>query len=157
LLTQITCLSPVFRVSINVNNKTIKKVLDEVLTPFNLSYKIIDDVIVISERTEADAAAARPVRQFAKISGKVTDDVNLPLPGVSVRLKGTTIATVTDINGNFILDAPDANGTLVFSFIGFTAKEVPLNGQTSVNAQLLPERTSLNEVIVIGYGTQKTF
>jgi TonB-linked SusC/RagA family outer membrane protein len=148
-------LKPSFRVSINVNNKTIKKVLDEVLTPFNLSYKIIDDVIVISERTEADAAAARPVRQFAKISGKVTDDVNLPLPGVSVRLKGTTIATVTDINGNFILDAPDANGTLVFSFIGFTAKEVPLNGQTSVNAQLLPERTSLNEVIVIGYGTQK--
>lgn len=148
-------LKPSFRVSINVNNKTIKQVLDEVLTPFNLSYKIIDDVIVISERTEADAAAARPARQFAKISGKVTDDANLPLPGVSVRLKGTTIATVTDINGNFILDAPDANGTLVFSFIGFTAKEVPLNGQTTLSIQLLPERTSLNEVIVIGYGTQK--
>jgi TonB-linked SusC/RagA family outer membrane protein len=145
-----------FKVNVNVSNKTIKQVLDEVLTPFNLSYKIIDDVVVISERTEADAAVAKQtVRQFAKINGKVTDDTNQPLPGVSVRLKGTTIATVTDINGNFILDAPTAEGTLVFTFIGFTAKEVPLNGQTTVNTQLLPERTSLNEVIVVGYGTQK--
>jgi hypothetical protein len=64
-------------------------------------------VIVISERTEADAAIAKQAaRQFAKINGKVTDETNQPLPGVSVRLKGTTIATVTDINGNFVLDAP---------------------------------------------------
>ncbi|OOQ56518.1 TonB-dependent receptor [Mucilaginibacter pedocola] len=150
-------LKPGFRVSVDASNKTIKQVLDEVLTPFNLSYKIIDDVIVIGERTEAEIAAAtiKPAKQFAKINGKVTDDTNLPLPGVSVRLKGTSIATVTDINGNFILDAPDLNGTLVFTFIGFTAKEVPLNGQSTVNAQLLPERTSLNEVVVVGYGTQK--
>ncbi|TFF36949.1 TonB-dependent receptor [Mucilaginibacter psychrotolerans] len=148
-------LKPGYRVSVNASNKSIKQVLNEVLTPFNLLYKIIDDVVVISERSDANAVAARPAKQFAKITGKVTDDANLPLPGVSVRIKGTTIATVTDINGNFILDAPDATGTLVFSFIGFTAKEVPLNGQTTVNTRLLPERTSLNEVIVIGYGTQK--
>lgn len=149
-----------YRVNITAASKTVKQLLDEVLTPFNLTYKIIDDVVVISERTEADIAAANNKRNPAKairIQGKVTDETNQPLPGVNVRLKGANAGTgtVTDVNGNFSLDAPDTDGTLVFTFIGFTTREVAIAGKTTVNAQLQPERTSLNEVVVVGYGTQK--
>ncbi len=152
-------LKPSFKVDVNVTNKSIKDVLAEVLTPFNLDYKIIDDVIVISDRAETPTYTGQsiaPAKQAVKITGKVLDDTNQPLPGVSVKLKGTTTGTVTDVNGNFVLDLPNADGTLVFSFIGFTPKEVPLNGQTSVgNIQLVASQSSLNEVVVVGYGTQK--
>ncbi len=145
---------PAYRVNIKFNSKTIKQVLDEVLTPFNLSYKIIDDVVVIGDRNDAEATNSKKAQE-EKITGKVTDETNQPLPGVSVKLKGTSRVTVTDINGNYILDVPNTDGTLVFSFLGYTLKEVPINGQSSLNVQLLPASTALNEVVVVGYGTQK--
>jgi TonB-linked SusC/RagA family outer membrane protein len=151
-------LKPTFRVNLNVSNKSIKEVLDEVLTPFNLGYKIIDDVIVISDRAEAATytGVTQEAAKAIKITGTVVDDTNAPLPGVSVKLKDTNIGTVTDVNGKFVIDLPAADGTLVFSFIGFTPKEVPLNGQTTgINVQLMPAQNSLNEVVVVGYGTQK--
>jgi TonB-linked SusC/RagA family outer membrane protein len=151
-------LKPSFRVNLNVSNKSIKAVLDEVLTPFSLGYKIIDDVIVISERAETATftGIGQETAKAVKVTGTVLDDTNQPLPGVSVKLKGTSIGTVTDVNGKFIIDLPTADGTLVLSFIGFATKEVPLNGQTSVgNIQMAASQSSLNEVVVIGYGTQK--
>ncbi|MFD0793916.1 TonB-dependent receptor [Mucilaginibacter litoreus] len=147
-----------YRVNLNVNNKTVKEVLNEVLTPFNLGYKVIDDVIVIGEHS-ADASTITANKfssvNATKITGTVVDDTNLPLPGVTVKVKGTAIATVSDVNGKFVIEAPNADATLVFSFIGFETKEVPLNGQTAVNVQLKAAANSLNEVVVVGYGTQK--
>jgi TonB-linked SusC/RagA family outer membrane protein len=91
-----------------------------------------------------------------KISGKVTDEKGETLPGVSVTLKGTSTGSLTDINGRFSLDVPDASsGTLVFSFIGYTTQEVALKGQTTIGVQLQADTKSLNEVVVVGYGTQK--
>jgi TonB-linked SusC/RagA family outer membrane protein len=151
-------LKPSFRVDLNVTNKSIKEVLDEVLTPFSLGYRIIDDVVVISDRAEVATytGLTKEAVKAIKVQGKVLDDTNLPLPGVSVKLKGSSLGTVTDVNGNFVLDLPNADGILVFSFIGFTSKEVPLNGQTTgINVQLVPAQNALNEVIVVGYGTQK--
>ncbi|MDB5286793.1 MAG: TonB-dependent receptor [Mucilaginibacter sp.] len=151
-------LKPSYRVNLNVSDKSIKEVLNKVLTPFNLDYKIIDDVVVISERAEAAAytGSTLDAAKAVKVQGRVLDDANLPLPGVSVKFKGTNIGTVTDVNGNFVLNLPDADGILVFSFIGFNSKEVPLNGQTTaINVQLIPVQNALNEVIVVGYGTQK--
>jgi TonB-linked SusC/RagA family outer membrane protein len=148
-------LKPSFK--INASNKSVRQVLDEVLAPFNLTYKVIDDVIVISEKAAAETVGT--VRFAAvkaiKVQGKVTDDAGLPLPGVSVKYKGSGTGTVTDVNGTYSLDVPSNDGILVFSFIGFTTREVPISGLTTVNVQLMPERTSLNEVVVVGYGTQK--
>jgi TonB-linked SusC/RagA family outer membrane protein len=150
-------LKPSFKININASNKSVRQVLDEVLAPFNLTYKVIDDVIVISEKAAAETVGT--VRFAAvkaiKVQGKVTDDAGLPLPGVSVKYKGSGTGTVTDVNGTYSLDVPSNDGILVFSFIGFTTREVPISGLTTVNVQLMPERTSLNEVVVVGYGTQK--
>jgi TonB-dependent SusC/RagA subfamily outer membrane receptor len=91
----------------------------------------------------------------APIKGKVTErSTNQSLPGVSVRVKGTNIGVVTDLNGNFTIDAP-ARSTLVFTYVGFETIEVPADGRGSLNIQLKASSSSLNEVVVVGYGTQK--
>lgn len=88
------------------------------------------------------------------VSGVVKDDLNEPLPGVNVKVKGTTIGTSTDVTGKYTLNVP-ANATLVFSFIGYTDQEIAVGNQTTVNMQLTNSSTSLNEVVVVGYGTQQ--
>lgn len=77
------------------------------------------------------------------------------MPGVNVLVKGTGIGTITDIDGNYRLSAPDDATTLVFSFVGYVAKEVPINGQSTINATLETDVQSLEEVVVVGFGTQK--
>ena len=91
------------------------------------------------------------------ITGTVKDDKGLPLPGVSVTVVSTTIGTVTDLNGNYKLTLPDnASGSLAFSFIGFIKQQVVIGSQTTINISLKPDvATALNEVVVVGYGTQK--
>jgi hypothetical protein len=146
-----------YTIDLNVTGKSIRDVLSEVLTPFNLSYKVIGDVIVITEYNAATTlfpGMQEVSAKQAKVQGTVTDEQNLPLPGVTVKVKGTTIAVVTDSNGIYTIDAPD-DAILVFSYIGYTPKEVTISGRNAVNVQLQPESNSLNEVVVIGYGTQK--
>ncbi len=89
------------------------------------------------------------------ISGQVSDDNGNGLPGVTVLVKGTTNGTTTDAEGKYTLNAPDGNGTLVFSFIGYVTEEVPINNRSAINVSLVPDIKALNEVVVIGYGQQK--
>lgn len=90
------------------------------------------------------------------ITGQVTDlSTNETLPGVNVLVKGTTIGTVTDIEGNYRLTAPDDAKTLVFSSVGYTSEEVEIGNQTVINLELAPDIQSLSEVVVVGYGTQR--
>jgi len=77
------------------------------------------------------------------------------LPGVNVIIKGTNTGTVTDPDGNYILEVPENNNVLVFSYIGFSAQEVEINGRTRVDVALVDDATQLSEVVVVGYGTQE--
>lgn len=90
------------------------------------------------------------------ITGTVTDMQGEPLPGVTVKIKGTTTATVTDVNGIFRLNLPTGNETLVFSYLGFQTKEVAVKGQTSFDVKLFAQPNSLQQVIVTGYGGTTT-
>ena len=90
------------------------------------------------------------------VSGTVTDaESNEPVTGVAVLIKGTTFGAYTDENGKYQLDAPDQNSVLVFSFIGYDALEVPINGRSTVDVKLTQNISTLDEVVVTGYGTQK--
>ena len=91
----------------------------------------------------------------SRITGRVIDEQKEGLPGVSVVVKGTTTGSVTDASGNYALTAPTRNETLVFSYIGFTTQEVPINNQSAINITLGVDTKSLNEVVVVGYGTQR--
>ena len=90
------------------------------------------------------------------ISGTVTDETGAPLPGATVIVKGTTNGTITDIDGKFVIDTdPDTDVILVVSYVGFYPKEVSVNGQSSIAIQLDLDVSQLNEIVVVGYGTQK--
>jgi hypothetical protein len=93
--------------------------------------------------------------QQRNISGTVTGTDNSALPGVSVMVKGTTIGTLTDIDGKFTLPVPQNAQTLVFSFIGMQSQEVPVSETNTYNVVLKESVVGLDEVIVIGYGTAK--
>jgi TonB-dependent starch-binding outer membrane protein SusC len=92
--------------------------------------------------------------QGATIRGRVTSETGDGLPGVTVVLKGTTVGTSTDIEGNYTLNVPNTTGTLVISFIGYSTQELPINGRTTINVPMAVDTKSLKEVVVVGYGTQ---
>lgn len=93
--------------------------------------------------------------QQKKISGTVIGDDKVPIPGASVVVKGTSVGTVTDINGKFTLVIPSSATSLVFSFVGLTPKEIPLGAGLVYNVTLSEATTGIDEVVVVGYGVQK--
>jgi TonB-linked SusC/RagA family outer membrane protein len=94
-------------------------------------------------------------QQQRTISGRVTDDAQQPLPGVTISVNGTTTGTVTDANGNYSLRVTSASGTLVVTSLGFQRLEVPFSSQPTVNIHLKADQKALGEVVVVGYGTQR--
>ncbi|AUD04322.1 SusC/RagA family TonB-linked outer membrane protein [Spirosoma pollinicola] len=92
--------------------------------------------------------------QNSRVTGKVTGPDNQGLPGVNVQVSGTTVGTATDVSGNFTLNAP-GTGSLVFSNIGYVGQTVAIDGRSVINVQLADDQKTLNEVVVVGYGTQR--
>ncbi|HEX8329818.1 MAG TPA: TonB-dependent receptor [Hymenobacter sp.] len=106
----------------------------------------------------AMAAAAPPVRHVVadwQLTGKVTSPNGEGLPGVTVVVKGTTLGTTSNADGSFTLSVPETPGTLVFSFIGFATQERPFTGPQSFTIKMADDTKALEEVVVVGYGTQK--
>src|SRR3990170_5118503 len=91
------------------------------------------------------------------IQGKVLDDTGVGMPGVNVIIKGTSNGTTTDVEGTYKLNlsGDQASGTLVFSFIGYTTQEQPIDNRTSINVTMVADVSELSEVVVVGYGTQE--
>lgn len=89
------------------------------------------------------------------VTGRVTDDTGTGLPGVTVVLKGTTTGTSTNANGEYSLSVPESGGILSFSFIGYTTQEIAIGNRTSVNVTLATDTKALQEVVIVGYGTQR--
>lgn len=88
------------------------------------------------------------------ITGNVADDVG-PLSGASVVVKGTTVGAVADFDGNYTIDVPEGSNTLVFSYVGYSAQEIAIDGRTTINVVMQEDAQALSEVVVVGYGTQR--
>ncbi|BES61626.1 SusC/RagA family TonB-linked outer membrane protein [Dysgonomonas capnocytophagoides] len=148
-------LEKVKNISIDIKNGTLSNVLDEISKQTGLVFRQNDNTIALSMGTAAPRQAAPiPSKKSERISGTILDIKDEPLIGVSVTIRGTTIGTITDINGKFQLDAPE-NETLVFSYIGYQTKEVPVKGNSTINLILNESLNDLDVVVVIGYGTQR--
>jgi TonB-linked SusC/RagA family outer membrane protein len=93
--------------------------------------------------------------QSTALSGKVVDEKGEGLPGVTILVKGTTNGTTTDAGGSFSLNVPNEGSTIIASFVGYLSQEVPINGRTTLNITLASDTKALDEIIVVGYGTQK--
>ncbi|GAB3970327.1 TonB-dependent receptor [Spirosoma terrae] len=147
------------KVSLRANNDRLEVVLDQLLKPLHISYQISGNYIVLRKEIVRDnktSAVFEPIRtDDITITGRITDEKGGVLPGVSVLLKGTQRGTVSDGNGTYRLAVPDQSAVLVFSFVGYLSQELSVGNRTSVDVQLAPDNKSLEEVVVVGYGTVK--
>lgn len=143
------------RISLDVKNQTIDKILDEVLNDTNLKYKIVDHYIVISNNMSTDENFFLSQQQKMKVHGIVKSQSGEGIPGVTVAVKGTVAGTITDVNGNFSLEIPSGSETLIFSFVGMKTQEIPVNNKAEINVAMEDETIGLEEVVAVGYGTVK--
>ncbi len=144
------------KVTLIAQNQTIDKILDIALKNQDVAYEIRDRYILIYKPSYPSKTVQSTDTQPIKVSGKVIDGSNEePLPGVNVTIKGTSSGAVTDLDGNFTIELPETEATLVFSYVGYLTEEVPYNGQSFIEINMVPNIQQLNEVVVVGYGTLK--
>lgn len=145
-------------VSISVKNEPLEKVLEECFRDQELTYTLSENTIIVKRKVLTpevnDPPVPMPEPVNTVIKGQVTDEKGQPLNGVSVTVKGSTTGTVSDANGNYSISVPE-DAVLVFSYVGFTNVEMRTSGRTIIDVALKPKERSLDEIVVVGYGTQK--
>ncbi len=137
------------KVDVVVQNEPVDVILDKLFGEGKVISVIRDRHIIL---TPADKAV---IQQQLKVSGRVTDSSGAPMPGVTVLLRGTIHGTITNENGNYFLSNIPEDATLVFSFVGMKTREIATVGQSVINVVLEEEAIGIEEVVAIGYGTQK--
>ena len=140
-------------VDIEFKDFTIDKALGQLFNGTDVAYRIIDRQVVLFSKTEPVYESSQ--LQQKTVTGTVTDSNGQPLPGVTVMVKGTTQGTVTNAAGNYSISNIPEDATLVFSFVGMRTQEIAVGSQTGINVRLEEETIGLEEVIAVGYGTQK--
>src|SRR5690606_32308947 len=143
------------KIDINVKDASIEAVLDECFKDLPLSYKVIERTVMIRRDDNKSVPNEKKQNVQLPITGKVRDETGKPLPGVSVRVKGTSTGTATDAQGNYVINVADRNSVLSFSFIGYISQEIKLDARNEYSIQLQEDESKLEEVVVVGYGTQK--
>ena len=139
------------RVSVSMNETNIFKILDAVFDGTDVVYQVVDNRIVLSKRNETLPLVQQSGK---KITGTVLDATGMPVIGANVMVKGTTNGTITDMDGKFSLDVEEG-AILVVSYIGFSNQEIKVGNQTSLSVTLKEDAEALDELVVVGYGTQK--
>lgn len=154
-------------VSLSKATRSVRETLDLVLGDTRLSYRPINDktVLIFVRKVERKVSEAEPDKAslildiekpvVLNITGTVTDEIDDPLPGVSVVVKGTQRGSITGSDGKFQLTVEGASAVLIFSFVGYQSQEIALGNQTDITVRLSADVKALNEEVVVGYGTQK--
>jgi TonB-linked SusC/RagA family outer membrane protein len=140
-------------VNLMIENKPIDEIMSVLFKGTPIAYEIVNRQILLKNTRETFSEYIS--QQKGEVSGKVTDKNDQPLPGVTVLVKGTTLGTITDFDGNYVIGNVPGDAILVFSFVGMRLLEIPVAGKTTVDAVLQEETIGLEEVVAIGYGVQK--
>lgn len=140
------------KVSVDVNEESVNDVLKKVLKNTDLTYNIEGINIILRRRSEKHSLQV--IQQVHKITGTVVDKAGLPVIGANVIVKGTTNGTVTDVEGRFSLEIPE-NAVLLVSYIGYVEREMQVGDESALSIILQEDTQALEEVVVVGYGTQK--
>lgn len=143
-------------VNIDVKNESVEHVLQLCFKDQQLTYKVVGKTVVIKEKEEPTKKETQQQTIIApqEISGKVTDPSGKPLVGVSILRVGEKKGVSTDLNGSYTITVSD-NTILHFSFVGFTSVDIPVKNKLSIDVVLTPQVTALNDIVVVGYGTQQ--
>lgn len=144
-------------VDVNLNNVPLTTALNICLDNSTLTYSIMEGTVLIEQRPVSSYKEMweqmKEQNKAITVSGVVTDGSGKPLEGVSVILKGTSVGTQTNAGGEYSIETEEARGTLVFSFVGYWMQEVEIKGRREINVKLELKSNSLDETVVIGYGT----
>ncbi|MCF2505859.1 SusC/RagA family TonB-linked outer membrane protein [Dyadobacter sp. CY107] len=148
------------KVSINVVEKPLADVLDQLFKPINIAYKIEGkQVVLVKANAEPGSAIPAVINNPSTIdrtiSGKVSDEKGQPLPGVSIVVKGTKAGTATNSEGTYQLSVPDAGGVLIFSYVGYKPEEVTLGSQSTYDLSMKPDERNLEMVVVTALGIKR--
>lgn len=140
------------KVNVSISDENVEDFLVSIFDENQVKYKVFDNNLVVLTPVVNNSA----VKQTFRVTGKVTDaGTGEALLGVNIVVQGTTQGVVTDLDGNYALDLPNGNATLVFSFIGYASQTVAVSGRNVIDIQLAADTKSLEEVVVVGYGVQK--
>lgn len=148
------------KVTVQVKNQSLDAALNQCLGKTGLTFVIMEKSVVIRPRAELKVSSPEPAPVVAvpdiKVQGKITDDAGNPLEGVSVVVKGGTRGTFTNAKGEFSIDVPDnAVKILVISYVGMQTRELSVDGKSVINISLEKVISQQDEIVVIGYGTQR--
>lgn len=138
------------KVDFSVKNAKVSDALDKLLENSGLQYRDMGNNLIVISAAKSWGAPSQ-----VAVSGVVTDNTGQPLPGVSINVKGTSIGTASDADGRYSLNVPSANDTLVFTYLGFAPQQQALAGRSTLNIIMVAVSSNLNDVVVVGYGTQK--
>lgn len=141
------------KVSIERSGTGIQEILNEILDGTGIDYRIVGRQVALFSKGEEHVSFS--ATQTKTVQGKVTDSKGEPLPGVTVVVKGSTSGTITGSDGTYILTDVPSNAVLVFSFVGMRVQEINVEGKNSIDVRLEEETIGIEEVVAIGYGTQK--
>jgi TonB-dependent starch-binding outer membrane protein SusC len=133
-------------VDVDADNADISQVLSSIFTGTSLQYKMLDNKLIVVSSSDAT--------QDIIVKGKVFGENNEALSSVSITEKGVTTGTTTDAAGTFTISVPE-NAVLVFSSVGYVSQEINVKNQTEIDVHLVASANNLNQVVVVGYGTQK--
>lgn len=134
---------------VKMTDISLEEALRQVLDGTKLTYEIQQDVIVIREQQEQQQSPKE-----RKITGKVTDEEGMPLPGVTVLIKGTQLGTATDGDGNYQLTVPAQGHALVFTMVGMETREEIIGERSEINVTMVADVNEMKEVVVTGYGNK---
>jgi TonB-linked SusC/RagA family outer membrane protein len=143
------------KLSVELEDATIYKVLDVAFKGQNVAWDVYDRQIIIRKGANTVPWVQRDMQQQKTVTGVVTDQEGQPLPGVTVVVKGTTTGTVTDNDGGFSLRIPNDAEILQFSFVGMKTQDVSVAGKTTFTVSMEEETIGLEEVVAVGYGSMK--
>lgn len=145
------CRKNISNITLDVRNARIEEVLAACLKGTGFSFRILDKTIILFREQPQTVEQ----QKFYKVQGKVVDEKNLPMPGVTVLLDGTQMGVSTNVDGDFTLSVPQEKGKLVFSFVGYKTVTVNYTDGKAVSVKMELETASLEEVQVVAYGAQK--
>lgn len=142
------------RVDIRAEDRPVSEVLDEVFEGTGVHYAMEGKNIMLMKRTQQEVHILQQQNAVRTLEGVVTDESGVPIIGANIKVEGTTTGTITDLDGRFTLDVPE-NPVLQISYIGYISQNVKVNGKRDITIRLIEDTQTLDEVVVVGYGTMK--
>ncbi len=137
------------------NTESLHSILVDIAMQSDLEFRAVNNNIVVRKKTEQGKEAVEYVQSITVTGRVISQEDEEGIPGVNVVIKGTTQGTVTDINGNFKIDVPDASAVLVFSSVGFVTQEIPVGNQSEIFVNMAPDVKALQEVVVTALGIER--